>query len=309
MIDIRKLPLLAGIFRGPFLRRVATGDHYDELCERLSFCGLKHLLLYRLVDIFQEVYGILERHYRCEYVFKNALMVHFLEIQEGRSECYLTDEFRVGKSRVDLALFSKTSVAFEIKTDLDSTARLASQSCDYARVFDLVFVVTSPSFTERILREVPNSVGLIEFCADSGLTIVRDSRSHAEQTCVDVAFDCLRQAEMKEIAALLNHSIEGIPNSKIYSECKARFSTLQPKEAQSHLIEQLRRRRSIYHRCGWMAELPYCLKHAIASSRASRKEIDLIKLELDRIPLKKKIGNYEQVFSFASRQTERVACA
>jgi hypothetical protein len=114
----------------------------------LEIAGLSDLLDLRLSDIFEAVYEILLQNYRCEYIFKNTLMQNWFLSRHSTDRSFITDEFRVGKSRVDLALFSKTSVAFEIKTEFDSPKRLPSQSNAYMKVFDLIYPTEVEHFTD-----------------------------------------------------------------------------------------------------------------------------------------------------------------
>ena len=150
MKGLTTLRHLAPLFRGPFLRKIARGRYYPELIERLSSGNLQHFSRLPMHEIFDSVYALLLRRYRCEYVFKNLLTQHFLSKRIQYNGVHVTDEFHVGKSRVDLAVFSDVSVAYEIKTEFDSPTRLFSQTGEYVKMFEYVYVVTTEKLRSKI---------------------------------------------------------------------------------------------------------------------------------------------------------------
>jgi hypothetical protein len=213
-MSTKHLSQLPQLFRSPFLRKVALGHYYKELSERLEIAGLSQLLMLKLSDIFESVYEILLQNYRCEYVFKNTLMQNWFLSRHSTDHSFITDEFRVGKSRVDLALFSKTSFAFEIKTEFDSPTRLPSQSNAYMKVFDYIYIVTTSSMLPKL--KIPKSVGILQLEKSGSFKTVRDSESHANKTGLLMAFNCLWQSERLEIVETNSKPIKKLPNSEIY---------------------------------------------------------------------------------------------
>ncbi len=311
-MSFKNLHYLPQLFRSPFLRKVANGRHYKELAERLGVTALSHLLELRLSDLLENVYDVLLHNYRCEYIFKNALTAKCLSSRDGASGSYITDEFRVGRNRVDLAVFADTSTAYEIKTTLDSTTRLSSQADEYAKVFDLVYVVTTAGFRPRVERAVSEDIGIIELCDSGELRVVRESQSHAILTNLNVTFDCLRRSEMVAIATQVCKRPMTVPNSRTYIECKKRFKKLLPFEAHNHVVQQLKARRTSPSSRALLAEVPNCLKHAALHLRASNQEIELIREQLAKRPKKtenKPTTDNEHVFPIPQRKTERVNCA
>jgi hypothetical protein len=308
---LRQLPQL---FRGPFLRKVAYDRYYAELLERLRIADLTSLLTLSLAEIFEAVYNILLQHYRCEYVFKNALTMHCLSLQSRADRAaFVTDEFRVGKNRVDLAVFGKTSIAYEIKTELDSTTRLRSQTQEYTRVFDLVYVVTTPTWKHRDAMDIPSTVGVLELDRTGCLKVVRESGSHARLIDLSLAFDCLRQSERLAVAQRIANAPIDVPNSRLYRECRKQFRQLLPFEAQSHMLEQVALRRQSCASEALLCEVPDALKHAALSLRASKTEIATLRNELSRVPKQNKNESkspqpHEHLLPIPARQTKRVNC-
>jgi hypothetical protein len=306
-MNTKHLSQLPQLFRSPFLRKIALGNYYKELSERLEIAGLSDLLHLPLEDIFENVYGILLQYYRCEYVFKNALTQNWFLSRHSTERSFVTDEFRVGDSRVDLAVFSKTSVAFEIKTEFDSPARLASQSSAYMKVFDFVYVVTTESMLPKLNDSIPKSIGILLLGKSGGFRTERPSGSHANCTDLNLVFNCLRQSERLSIVGKISNSKIEVPNSKVYAECKRKFRSLLPFEAQFHLAEQIRQRVYPATTVSLMSEVPKSLKHVSLTLRATNQETKRISYELKAIPKHPKQN--EHIFSISSRETERVACA
>lgn len=72
-------------------------------------------------------------------------------------------ELRVGKSRADLCKINGTSIAYEIKTDLDNLQRLKKQLQDYMNIFEKVYVICSTKRSEHVKDLLPPECGLYEY--------------------------------------------------------------------------------------------------------------------------------------------------
>lgn len=66
-----------------------------------------------------------------------------------------------GASRIDLALVAETIAGYEIKSDFDSNARLYNQIHSYNRVFDYIYIVTSPVSAKSINGILPSWWGVL----------------------------------------------------------------------------------------------------------------------------------------------------
>ncbi len=69
-------------------------------------------------------------------------------------------ELPVGGSRVDLCKINGTSIAYEIKTDLDTLRRLNKQISDYNKVFEQVYLICSIERLSEVLSIIPDSCGI-----------------------------------------------------------------------------------------------------------------------------------------------------
>lgn len=72
-------------------------------------------------------------------------------------------ELSVGGSRADICKINGTSIAYEIKTDLDNLSRLEKQLEDYLQVFEKVYVICSSSKVEKIAEFIPKTCGIYTY--------------------------------------------------------------------------------------------------------------------------------------------------
>ncbi len=70
-----------------------------------------------------------------------------------------------GKRRVDLLAITAQgqSIAFEIKSDVDSLDKLSAQVSDYQKAFDFLYLVVARKFvSNKQIKKLPSTIGLIE---------------------------------------------------------------------------------------------------------------------------------------------------
>lgn len=72
-------------------------------------------------------------------------------------------ELPVINSRADLCKINSGSIAYEIKTDLDSFTRLEKQLNDYYQIFDEVFVICSTNRLKEMVARIPNETGVFSY--------------------------------------------------------------------------------------------------------------------------------------------------
>ncbi|WP_017187062.1 sce7726 family protein [Alkalibacillus haloalkaliphilus] len=69
-------------------------------------------------------------------------------------------ELKAGKSRVDLCKINSQSIAYEIKTELDTPSRLDQQMSDYLDVFDRVYLICSKNNLDQMVSKIPKECGV-----------------------------------------------------------------------------------------------------------------------------------------------------
>lgn len=72
-------------------------------------------------------------------------------------------ELPIGSSRIDLCKMNSSSIAYEIKTDLDNLLRLNKQLNDYLEIFEKVFVICSLNKLPNIKKHIIPSCGIYTY--------------------------------------------------------------------------------------------------------------------------------------------------
>lgn len=132
---------LSGLFIRSKVMKYQNGDlsAIDKVLHKHSLTSVYQGLSYS--ETLKKIYGSLVSNYQNEYVIKNEFLNRYLIPAFADAESIVLNELKMGPATVDLCFFSDSSCAYEIKTALDSDARLASQLDTYNRVFNKVSVV------------------------------------------------------------------------------------------------------------------------------------------------------------------------
>ena len=145
-----KYRLLARMFTRPVFAAIAEKGDWRGGLDFLSRYGLlRRCAEQSLSELFESSWRALRIAYRNEYVYKSEIANRVVFGMHSPRTTALQVEFPVGRSIVDVAVFNGTSTAYEVKTEFDSPRRLQTQTRDYLKVFDRVFVVAHPSTADR----------------------------------------------------------------------------------------------------------------------------------------------------------------
>ncbi|GAA4069019.1 sce7726 family protein [Amphibacillus indicireducens] len=100
------------------------------------------------------------RHYPNETTIKASFINHVLLKSKNHVTVF---ELNVGGSRLDLCKINGTSIAYEIKTELDSPVRLESQMTDYFKTFEKVYLICSEKNLDKMYDKVPKECGIYTY--------------------------------------------------------------------------------------------------------------------------------------------------
>lgn len=230
-----------------------------------------------LADVYEQLYDLLVRRYRCEYVFKNQIAHELLLKRHAHAEARLLSELRVGSCKADTVIINGTSTVYEIKTELDTLDRLPRQISAYQDVFDRVCVVSSGPLLARLTAALPRWAGVLELRSDGSIEAVREPQSNMAHIKPAAVFCTLRQAEY--LAALRAEFGEApnVPNGIRWRVCRSLFETLPPERAHARMLEALHRRDWNAGKAAFVTEVPNSLKHAaLTSTLRSKKRVALL---------------------------------
>lgn len=168
----------------------------------------------------QYIYKALCDGYRCEYVYKNQIINDLLLKKYKLSNTIAINEFRVGNSIVDIAMFNGISRAFEIKTELDSDKRLNNQLLDYEKLFDECYIVTHESLVDKYLNQ-KDDTGIIVLHKEKNRLKLEEIRPAKRSNTIDceTLIKCLRTVEYKNIIESFYGKLPDVSSFKMFDTC------------------------------------------------------------------------------------------
>lgn len=225
-------------------------------------------------EIIHHLYGELHDGYRNEYYFKNELFNLFAE--KGRDT--LLFELPVARSKADILAISHTCHVYEIKTELDSFARLRKQISNYQKAFPLVSVVVSPGTLEEARAAISDTTAGLVTLEDGELSEIIPSRSGPlpDKTAM---FKILRKNEQEYI---INKHYGFLPNTaqvRYFNTCLDLFREIPLDVLYPLFTERLRMRNTP---AGGIRILrfPHPLRSAIYFSNLLQRRRDTIEVFL-----------------------------
>lgn len=242
-LDPKHLAPAALLFRPAFLERAATGRHLGMVSEVVQHIGFNRDFLRRsLCQILDQIFKLLAAHYQCEYVFKNAVASAIRSHNRGFKNVVVMDEFRAGDCRADVVAVNGTSIAYEIKTDLDSLDKLPKQLDTYRTVFDEIWVATTPTLCSKVVTMAPPHVGIAVLGANMRLKTTRKASSNRQHVSPNHIFDCMRREEFVAALRQLTGTVPAATPARMYTECKNIFRTLPPDAAHAAFVSAMKSR-------------------------------------------------------------------
>ena len=103
---------------------------------------------------------LINKYYHNEITIKSNFINNILLKSQNHITIF---ELNSGKSRLDLCKVNGTSIAFEIKTDIDTLCRLDKQLYDYMSLFEKVYVICSEKRCTLIEKNIPNECGIYSY--------------------------------------------------------------------------------------------------------------------------------------------------
>lgn len=214
-----------------------------------------------LAEAFDTAYARLTRDYRCEYVYTNSLIT---AAGSDNTEATAIIGLRVFMSIADLVIAGELPAVYEIKTDLDSFARLELQLHSYGTCFEHIHVVTSPAKTARALAETPGHVGVVTLTDTGAVDVARPPSGGLSRIQQSSLFRVLRRDELLAIAGRQFGYVLDVPSALVYQRLNALFMQLDVETAYREYVTELRRRDRTKRLAARDAGLPASLQAAAA---------------------------------------------
>lgn len=196
-------------------------------------------------EYLTHIYRELLKNYRCEYIYKN-LIINSLISKYKTKDTVVLNEFKVGDSVADIALFNGKSRVYEIKTDLDTPKRLSSQLRDYMRFFQECYVVIPENLYDEYNTFLDERVGIIALCGNGLRTCLKTKRSAIVNTDVDL--EVLRKTLwISEYEAIVQSYFSELPDVgyyEMYDACYEKISQIPSKALSSIVTEVIKKRKN-----------------------------------------------------------------
>ena len=235
---------LSKIFSPTILKELCSTGNSKELRRILDELNLLYQvdLKKNLESFFNDVYKVLLKNYRNEYIYRNIIIKKILLGIHSLNTAHLINECRVGNSKADCVILNGTSTVYEIKTQFDTFSRLHSQLDDYKKAFEYVYIVV-PIETLKKLEgyNLDENIGIMVLNKNSTISKTRLAKSNKNYFNKETIFDILRKNEYIEIISKY-YEIPSIPNTKIYTYCKRLFTELDIELIHAELVQILKKR-------------------------------------------------------------------
>lgn len=194
-------------------------------------------------DLLNLLISDMKSNRRIELVYKNQLILDELLRKHSLSSSSVVQELRVAGSIADLVITNGKSVVYEIKTELDSPARLMKQLIDYWSCFTHVVVVahhTQQQKYTKLLSETNAGLHILE----SNGRIVEIAPASAELTYLSnrSMIRVLRKQEIFDLVKRLTGISLNCPNGVFHSSAQASLSGISEELVNFELANQLRLR-------------------------------------------------------------------
>ena len=225
------------------------------------------------LDYLTYQYKQLVQYYPCEYVFKNELINQLLLKKYVTKKIIVFNEFKVGDSIVDLAMMHEASIAFEIKTPLDSPRRLKKQMQDYKKLFNMCYVVVDEDECDSYAAQVDENTGILALSYKQGSAILQEYKPARKQASPDTltVLKCLRTREYESIIQRLCGRLPSVPSYRMYDACKELLCEVEPATLNRLFLEEIRKRKSP---TGRLKSVPKELRQMILSLNLTQKKED-----------------------------------
>lgn len=233
-----------------------------------------------LDDLFKLAYDNSHSNYRNEYVYKSAIVNKIIFGRHSPRTASLLIELPVGKSIVDAAVFNGTSTAYEVKTEFDSPRRLATQTPDYLKVFDQVYIVTHPDFAKNYISEIDERVGILSLDTKDRIKTIRAAVQNRANTDPKTTFRTLRRNEYVSALESITGEKISLPNGIISNHCEKIFTSLSQETIHNIFVSAMRKRTTDIDTINFVSALP---KHLRVLGYSAQLSTPQRKRVLDRL--------------------------
>lgn len=274
----RKIRYSSIFSRSNFEKLLRNDDYslFQETIKDYDKGGVgKYLITYS--DFIQHIYKYMIKNYRNEYIFKNSLINQIIK-DYGTKTTAIFNEFAVGNSIVDMALFNGISRAFEIKTELDTNKRLKNQLADYKKIFNQCYIVIHESHIQKY-ESFDSDSGIIALSIHRGqvkLTTVKEAK-YNQRIDPHILIRCLRTSEYKELIKRYYGFLPEMNSFTAFDICEKMLVEIPSVHLSKLFIDIMKERRS---NMGTVLRINKHIRQISLCLHLSEKDKDLVEYKL-----------------------------
>lgn len=269
---------LAQIF-GPSLLKKITSQEYELQLKNL----LKQSNLYdplkpwSLLDGLSDTYNYLKKFYRCEYIYKNEIANQLLLKYHNDNSATMLKEVNSHSCIADVIIINGSTVAYEIKTELDNFERLPNQVASFSKIYDQLNVVTHYKAIPSLEALLPKNVGIM-YLDDKGIIkSYKPAESNVELFDPTVSSLTLRQSELMIAHNKYEGPMPKMGTALIHRYCINWYQKLDLTISRKIFAESLKARRPSDHQFETMMQCPPSLRSLMLGVNFSKKNCNDIK--------------------------------
>lgn len=281
---------LAKIFSPTILKELSINGNSKKLKKILDELGLLSQLDLKkdLSSFFNDMYFLLSKNYRNEYVYKNTIIKKILLGKHSLNTAYLINECRVGNSKADSVILNGTSTVYEIKSEFDTFSRLDTQLDDYKKAFEFIYVVVPTESLEKLKSYLKDdNIGIIALNKKNTMSNIKEAKSNKKNFNKEILFEILHKKEYLFIIKKYYGNVPNVPNTKIFTSCKELFIELDLEIIHNEMVSILKKRgkNDLYKE--FILNVPDSLKALSIQTKLTNREknnlLDLLHKEIKYI--------------------------
>lgn len=246
IISQANLCALAKMVSNAGLQRLMFTEDFKPVSRQMKSLLKKTGIELEAKSTFSELLDICHEHllenYRHEYLYKVALLNSYVLNNYSLADTILLNEFKIGNSKADAVLVNGTNKVFEIKTELDSPERLATQINDYFKAFSEVYVVVHHSAVDKYIRIVEEHVGIMEFNAKHSIGTLRPAQPYHLGLEIPAMMKALRKDEYLQVVKRLTGTIPLSTPVHLFKACLDVLSAFPVSQVQGEFLKVIKLR-------------------------------------------------------------------
>lgn len=221
--------------------------------------------------LISEIYQYMSKTYRNEYFYQNTLLNKILLGKHSVNTTTALTQIPIGKSKADFILINGKAVVYEIKTELDTFERLATQIKNYYKSFNHVCVVTCESNYDKLYLMLDSTpVGIYVLTNKNTLNLRKEPQEENAYLDYTSIFKMLRKREFEDIIKAYHKELPQTAQVFYYDACFTLFRKIPLSGAYTMAVKELKKRNMIH--IDEFKQVPYELKSLAYFSNFSQKD-------------------------------------